>query len=281
MNRTLILGNGKSGSWKIRGEQLGAAIGATVAVHPRSVIGFERAVFVKRVDPRVLGLVRAAKLLIVWDVVDAWPQPHGNMWNRDSCLFWLRHQIDVINPHAIVAATHAMAFDITETLGFKGKVLSLPHHARPGLKTNPIRRVVETVGYEGGVQYLGKWERIIEKECAARGWRFVLNPPELADLDIVVALREANGYAPLHWKSNVKLANAQGSGTPFVGNREAGYSETMSGGELFADSAAELHNAFDVLSDATVRHYTSCDLRTGALPLADVAATYRRWLESL
>ncbi len=280
MNRTLILGNGKSGSWKIRGDQLGAAIGATVAVHPSAVIGFERAVFVKRIDPRMLDLVRAAKLPIVWDVVDAWPQPNGNMWAREACLHWMREQLHVIRPIAVVAATRTMAVDIVG-LGFKGKVLALPHHARPGLKANPIRRVIETVGYEGGVQYLGKWERLLERECAARGWRFVLNPPELADLDIVVALREANGYAPKHWKSNVKLANAQGSGTPFVGNREAGYHETQGGGELFADTAAELHSVLDTLSDATLRHYASQEMRAAAPQLVDVADTYRQWLESL
>lgn len=275
----VVTGNGKSGSWKIRGEQLGAAIGATVTPHGY-VPGAHATVFVKRIDLRVLTLARAARSLIVWDVVDGWPQPHGNLGDRAACMKWLRDSINLVLPDAIVAATRAMADDIRD-LGFKGPVLALPHHARPGQAINPIRRVVETVGYEGGVAYLGKWQGRLEAECARRGWRFVTNPKSLADLDIVVALREAEGYAPKHWKSNVKLANAQGSGTPIICNRERGYLETDGGGVNWADTKAELREAFDTLTDATVRHHEAAALRWSMLPLDSVAATYREWLEKL
>jgi hypothetical protein len=280
LKRILITGNGKSGSWKIRGEQLGTAIGATTIPHARPAKHMDLGVIVKRIDSRTVEAMRAQRIPIVWDIVDAWPQPHGNLWDRGACLRWLKSQIELLKPHALVAATRAMVEDIRET-GFKAPVLTLPHHARPGQPINPVRRVVETVGYEGGVQYLGKWQEILEAECTRRGWRFVTKPATLADLDIVVALREADGYAPKHWKSNVKLANAQGSGTPIVCNREAGYLETDNSAATWADTKAELHDAFDTLADASVRHHVSTEMRAAPFTLASVAANYREWLEGL
>ncbi len=280
VRHTAFLGNGKSGSWMVRGLQLGVAIGASVLPGNVAGVGFKRAVFVKRVDPRMLDRCRAARIPVVWDIVDAYPQPHGNLWDRPACLRWLKGQIEHVKPYAIVAATQAMAGDVAE-VGFKGPIVSLPHHARPGQAVNPIRRVVETVGYEGGVAYLGKWQPALEAECARRGWRFVLNPPSLADLDIVVALREADGYAPRHWKSNVKAANAQGSGTPIICNRESGYLETDNGGVTWADTTVELRAGLDALADATVRHHVADELRAAPFSLASVAANYREWLEGL
>jgi hypothetical protein len=280
VKRILITGNGKSASWKIRGEQLGAAIDATITPKATHAVGFDLTVIVKRIDMRFVEHLRAAKTRLVYDIVDAWPQPHGNLWDRAACLRWLKGQLELVRPYAAVAATQAMADDIV-TVGFKGPVVALPHHARPGQAINPIRRVVETVGYEGGVQYLGKWRGFLEAECARRGWRFVVNPPALADLDIVVALREADGYAPKHWKSNVKLANAQGSGTPIICNREAGYLETDRAGATWADTAPELRVALATLADATVRHHVAAELRAAPFTLESVAANYREWLESL
>jgi hypothetical protein len=281
MNRTLILGNGKSGSWRIRGEQLGNAIGATVAVRPGDIVGFERAVFVKRVDARALDLVRKAKLPVIWDIVDAWPQPHGNTWNQDACLRWLKGQLEAIKPYAVVAATKTMKEDIVKKIGFKGPILALPHHARPGQAINPIRPEVRRVGYEGGVAYLGAWAELLERECAKRGWTFVLNPPALADLDIVVAFRDARGYAARQWKSNVKLANAQGSGTPFVGNPEAGYLENAGFGTYFADDKVGLHQCFDAWTPVEERRWRSQALLESQPRLEIIAAWYGAWLKTI
>ena len=35
-------------------------------------------------------------------------------------------------------------------------------------------------------------------------------PPDLSKMDVVLAFRESRGYPAKRWKSNVKLANAQG-----------------------------------------------------------------------
>lgn len=274
--RVLITGRGTSGSWQIRGAQLGAAIGAAVVPDAKEVEGYDLAVLVKRPAAGLIDRLQRAGVPVIWDVVDAWPQPHGNEWSRAQCMAWLREQVRIIRPAGIVAATRAMAADCEE---FGVPVLALPHHARPGLRRNPIRPV-KVVGYEGGEHYLGRWRRVVERECAARGWRFVVNPPTLADLDIVLALRDSAGYAATLWKSNVKLANAQGSGTPVICNREAGYMETASDAERWVDSEAELSAAFDALTDMATRRATAEKLHVSAPRLDRIAMTYIEWLRS-
>lgn len=275
----LVTGRGTSGSWQIRGVQLGKAIGATVLPQAVDVDPFDAVVIVKRALPDLGMRARLAGVLVIWDVVDAWPQPVGNTWGRDECLAWLRQQVKAIRPAGIVAATRAMAADCAE---FSVPVLALPHHARPGLDANPIREHVQTVGYEGGEGYITRWRQHIEAECKRRGWRFVINPARLADVDIVLALRDATGYAPRHWKSAVKLANAQGSGTPFIGCREAGYLEGAIGTcEKWADTPEELKRAFDALTPQGERRRAAQWMRSVAPALDQVAVKYRAWLEQV
>jgi len=277
--KILITGRGTSGSWKIRGEQLGQAIGATVMANAQSIKVFDAAVVVKRAPLDLVTRIRAAGIPLIWDVVDAWPQPHGNEWDRKRCMAWLAGQIATLKPRAIVAATAHMAMDCAE---FGLPVLALAHHARPGLVQNPVREQVATVGYEGAEAYIAGWRHAIEAECRRRGWRFVVNPGSLADVDIVLALRDATGYAPRHWKSNVKLANAQGSGTPFIGCREAGYLEHAIGtAEKWADNPKELSRAFDALTPHAERDRAAGWMRSVAPSLESVARTYRAWLESM
>lgn len=275
--KVLVTGRGTSASWKIRGEELGRAIGATIEPNAANVQGYDVAIVVKRPRPDLLQ--RLAKVPIVWDVVDAWPQPIGNTWDRKQCMAWLREQIDAIKPAAIVTPTRAMAWDMVEDR-MQIPTLALHHHARPGQVINPIRDEVKIVGYEGGVQYLGKWQRFLEHECERRGWTFVVNPPALADLDIVVAVREVKGHTIARWKSNVKLANAQGSGTPIICNRAAGYFENGDGA-LWADNEAEMTDALDYLSDVDRRRHAAGALLIAAPKLEAIAQTYQKWLALL
>jgi len=272
----LMTGRGTSGSWRIRGLQLGGEMGATVLPNALDVAPYDVAVLVKRPTTELLQRFRRPGTKVIWDVVDSWPQPSGNEWNKQRCLDWLEEQIIMIRPDGIVAATKAMAEDC-ERFGLP--VLALPHHARPGLRMNPIRPL-KVVGYEGGEQYLGRWLPIIKRLCAARGLQFVVNPAELAEVDLVLALRDCAGYAPRQWKSNVKLANAQGSRTPVICNREAGYLETASGAEKWADDEAELAAAFDALECTSTRLEAAKTLRAAAPSIDSVAATYVEWLRS-
>lgn len=256
--------------------QLGREIGSAVVPNALDVAPYDLAVLVKRPTASLLQRLHRANVRIVWDVVDAWTQPAGNAWNKERCLDWLEDMFTMIKPAGIVAATKAMAEDCRR---FGVPVLALPHHARPGMRLNPIRDQVKVVGYEGGEQYIARWRPFIETECRRRGWRFVMQPPEIADVDIVLALRDSTGYAPTAWKSGVKAMNAKGSGTPCVLNREAGYFESATGGERWADSIQELSLAFDSLTTQSERRCAAEKLRSGALSLEAAARTYKTWLE--
>jgi hypothetical protein len=275
--KVLFTGRGTSGSWQVRGIQIGQALRATVEPNAADPHGFDLAVIVKRAPEDLLQRLRRAGVPIVWDVVDSYPQPGGNDWGRDLCLNWLATEVKRIRPAAIVAATRAMAEDCER---FGVPVLALPHHARPGQRLNPVRPL-RTVGYEGGVKYIEGWRPVLERLCARRGWQFVVNPAQLADVDAVVAVRDQRGYAPRRWKSNVKLANAQGSGTPVICNREAGYLETARGGVLFADDENEMDVALDALDNTTRRCAAAAQLRCSAPEIDAVATTYLQWLRTL
>lgn len=275
--KVVVTGRGTSGSFIIRGEQLGHSIGATVQRDALDIAAYDLAILVKRPSNGLIERIKRAGVPLVWDLVDSWPQPYGNLWERENCMQWLREQVAQYRPAGIVAATSAMADDCR---AFGIPVLWLPHHANPAQRRNPIREKVAIVGYQGGVAYLGRWQGILERACVARGWRFEPQVDQLADADIIVALREASGYGPRYWKSNVKLANAQGSGTPFIGSPEQGYQETACGAEFWVESASELEAAFDALESHTARKAISEQLLRNTRTLEATALEYKTWLQS-
>lgn len=273
--KLLFTGRGTSGSWAIRGAQLGHALNADAvpnAIHSDADV----VVVVKRVEDRTLRAMRGRK--IVWDVVDAWPQPAGNDWNEREAQAWLAREMERIKPDAVIAATSRMAQDLRR---FGLPVLWLKHHHRPGIRRNPIRERITVVGYEGSPSYIAKSQGAIRAECERIGARFVVNPETLADCDVVLAMRDAKGYAPRNWKSNVKIANAHGSGTPFIGCREAGYLETATGAEYWADSQRELRVALDWLCDQTSREFISDRFLRSAYSVEHAARDLLRFLESI
>ena len=285
MRRRLIFtGRGGSGSWEIRGRQIAQAIGAEAVPMALDLGAYDLAVVVKRAPVDLLQRIRKAGARLVWDVVDAWPQPDGvdsgNEWGRPACMAWLGQRLAEIRPDAVVAATQCMAEDLRSMTGVP--VLALPHHARPGLGRTPIRRDAAAVVYEGSARQLGAWGPWLTQECARVGLRFVHNPPGgLAEADIVVALRDRNGYAARCWKSNVKLANAQAAGLPFIAARECGYTETASGAECWAESRERVTDWLDLLRGHELRSSTADCMALKAPSLNEIARTYARWLENL
>jgi hypothetical protein len=273
--KILFTGRGTSGSWQIRGVQLGAALGADVQPMV-SKTSADVVVAVKRIPDPLLAAIRGS--YVVWDVVDAWPQPRGNDWSADACKAWLDSEFARINPNAIIAATNKMAEDCAR---FGVPVLWLPHHHRPGIEANPIREKIQMIGYEGAPSYIIPWLPAIESACIKIGAAFLMNPLKLADVDIVLALRGSTGYAPRNWKSGVKLANAHGSGTPWIGCRETGYIETSTGGEKWADTEHELVRAIEDLQDVDTRRNISAALRVGGFSVNDAAEKLRGFLNGL
>jgi hypothetical protein len=67
---------------------LGKAIGARVDPLAHDVDA-DLAIIVKRPRVETLQRLHQAAVPIVWDVVDAWPQPDGNDWDEAICQQWL------------------------------------------------------------------------------------------------------------------------------------------------------------------------------------------------
>lgn len=276
--RVLITGKGTSGSWKIRGEQLGPAMGAQVV--PMASIEDCRAadviLVVKRAPDALLQNIRASGRPWIYDVVDAYPQPACGTWGEMESKAWLKEHLARLKPDAVIYPSERMSKDAGG-----GKVLY--HHHRPGIQRNPIRKEIKRIGYEGAPSYVDGWRKAIDAQCARIGAEFVINPVNMADVDVVLALRDKNhaGYPQRMWKSNVKLANAHGSGTPFIGMPEPGYQETASGCEYWATDGEELGRALDWLAPQTTRKHVSEKFLKSAITVQQVAEQCRCWIEAL
>lgn len=277
--RALVTGKGgKAGSWAVRGEQLGEAIGAAVAplADGAEIARADLVVVVKRTPPDLIERIRAARRPWVYDVVDAWPQPYGNEWGRDAAIRWLRQHLAALAPAAVVFPTTRML----EDSAWHGPALVLPHHGWPKYTPRETAPVVRRVGYEGDPRYLGRWRPLIESECRERRWEFVVNG-DLATCDVGVALRDVTGYPAGAWKSNCKLANLQALGLPAVCSPEASYQEFGSGAEWFVESRADLSRAFGTLAHVGPRARSSQQMLSSAPRLQPLAARYGDWLRAL
>jgi hypothetical protein len=121
--------------------------------------------------------------------------------------------------------------------------VTIYHHYWPDLEPIDVRERAEVVGYQGETEYLGPWRDVIERICARHGLRFVVNPPDLRELDIGFAARGGVHASTMahRYKSNVKLANFYGAAIPcIVNDAELSYHETDNGEVRFFSTEAEL-----------------------------------------
>ena len=277
----LVTGRGSSGSWQIRANQLGSAYGGKV--QPNATLkDCQKAdviVVVKRLTAPLYENIRASGTPWVWDVVDFYPQPTCTAWVRSKVIHWVKSQLKRHPPNGIIWPNERMSEDCRTHL----PSIVAYHHHRPDIAPNPIRKEVRRVGYEGSAGYLGQWEPLLRAECSKRGWDFVINQGVLADWDICVAFRgdAVNGYAQYHWKSNVKLSNAMGSGTPFIGPRECGYTETASPLVQWCDEVKELGAAFDALTPYQARVDVHNEFMASRITLDAVAMQVYAFLETV
>lgn len=108
---------------------------------------------VKKLRPHVLNAIRKSGRPWALDVVDFYPQPECHDWSRDESIAWVRKKLDTLKPNAVIWPNRKMREDCDT--GLPGLVLK--HHHRPGIRRNPIREHVKTVGYEGREAYIAKW----------------------------------------------------------------------------------------------------------------------------
>ncbi len=208
---------------------------------------------------------------IVWDALDFWRQPGDNLMSDVVARQFLAANIKVIQPALTIGATKAMADDSWGQY--------LPHHSWAGLVPTWPREAVETVAYEGNALYLGAWHDRLEEACQARGWRFVVNPPDLSKVDILVALRHGqwDGWMPRQWKSGVKVSNAIAAGRPLITQKTAAADESGVEAIWTITDGDDLLKAFDQLSDQSVREDVAraCDKAASRFTLETIAAQYR------
>jgi hypothetical protein len=272
--RILVTGKGgPTGSWQIRGEQLGHALGATIApaAGSRQLDQADVIVVVKRISAELLQSLSGRRWVL--DFVDGWPQPRGNEWGKAEAIAWLRGRLRTLNPTAVVFPTTRMR----EDSGWTGPAIVLPHHAWPKYQRHPHALKVRRVGYEGDASYLGRWRAVMQAACAARGWEFVENG-DLGTCQIGVALRDVSGYPAGAWKANTKLANLQALGLPALISPEEGYREFGSAAQTEIVYPEHVGPALDALAGDGIRRRLG-DLAVAAAPrLQNVADAYGAWL---
>lgn len=216
----LMVGVG-SGSYQMRGIQLGGAIGArvTAAPKPSDWAWADVVVLVKRAAIQWQAQARRLKVPVVWDVLDFWDQPEDNALPREEMIAKVRTIQEAAGVSVLIGATRAMAEDIGG--------IYLPHHCRVGLAPGQGRERAEVVGYDGTKKYLGRWATALEQSCAALGLRFVVNPPDIRTADVLVSFRDGrwDGWACQQWKSGVKHVNAIVAGRPIVSQLSAACEE--------------------------------------------------------
>lgn len=275
--KILITGKGgNSGSWAIRAQQIGEAIGAQV--EPMASAATCKAadiiIVVKRTPDQLIETIRKSGKPWVYDVVDGWPQP--SEMDQAQAMDWLQNKIESLKPSAVVFGTQRMQFDS----GFSGPALVLPHHSWPKYQPNEIREKVSTVGYEGAPAYLGKWFYVISDACAKMGWEFQVNG-DMTKADIGIALRQTGGYPAKYWKPGTKLSNLHALGIPALCTQEAGYQSVASGMEFWIHNERDVMSAFENLADVRTRRDISKSMLKAALPLESVADKYKAWLKTL
>lgn len=254
MTAILVTGKGTSGSWQIRGVQLGAALGARV-VPMATEADCRRAqivIGVKRIPQELAETIRRSGARFVWDCVDAWPQKAASPLTREQAIAWAHAELARLRPEFVIWPNERARDDI----GRGGGVLR--HHCMGEQPVNPIRERIATVGYHGASRYLDEnLLRAINDACAAEDATFVMNPSSLAEVDVCLALRGAEwhaSYPQRHWKPATKLTNAHATGTPWIGNSESGYKEIGTGFEVWVDDPRALKEALHSLQGLARRH---------------------------
>lgn len=273
----ILIAGGSKGSGVIRGQQLGAAIGASVEARPGRYWGaVDVAVLLKKSAVQVGAEAKKTGARLVWDVLDWWEQPDENALPIQEHIAKVHAVRDRVGLSLLVGATKQMAEDI-------GGVY-LPHHSRPGLAPTPIRPDAKVVAYEGTPKYLGPWRKEIEYACARLGLVFLVNPPSLSDADILVAFRgeKWDGEVCQRWKSGVKYVNAIAAGRPILTNHSAGFNEIQPFGQV-VESPDHLLAAMRAMVPAQTRQQCLdvSQARAGAFSLETVARQYRGMLATV
>lgn len=257
--RVLFTSRSSAGAWQIRGEQIAAVRTNWMATNNPSdaeIAACDLLCVVKKPVEDVVARARSMGKPLVYDIVDSWAQPEDGLkhTNLPAARELFGAAWRALDADGYIFPTRRMQIDLG---GMVMRSVTIYHHYWPQIQRNRLREQVLTIGYEGG-DYLGEWQERIAAACAARGLRFVANPADYSQLDIVVLVRggEHGSFLARSYKSNVKLANAYGSGTPaLVHVDEMSAHDTDTGDVLFfSDRPGSFERQLDALvGDAALR----------------------------
>lgn len=273
--KILISGKGgAAGSWAIRGLQLGEAMGATVK--PKATLAdcesADLIVLVKHVPVDTLEAVRQSGKPWVLDMVDFWPQPCD--WNQEQSVAWLQDRLWHLKPAGVVYGTNKMR----EDAGMDGLVL--PHHSwcKYVDRQPTYRSKMKVMGYEGNVQFLGRWREVLGRQCRDRGLELIING-DMRHADVGIALRDGGGYPGRYWKPGTKLSNLHALGIPALCTPEAGAESVACGHEFWINEEADIRDALDALETERFRKSVCVAMHQAMIRIEDVAENYLKWLE--
>lgn len=258
--RVCFLGDGTSGSWRMRAAQVAGMRAAWVAratqdLDPRDIDRHDLFCFVKRFDRGLATRLRSGGKVVLYDVVDPWKQPEdGDRYKTlPEIVGFFRQLWRDLPVEGVIFPNATMKKDL-------GHLVPNPtviyHHHRPELRPVRVRDRAPVVGYEGVPDYLGPWRQVVQRACTRHALRFVVNPRCLTDLDIGFAARGGPHGSLLasRYKSNVKLANFFAAGIPSIVHAdEMSYRETDNGKVLFFRTDAELDSGLETLLPVETR----------------------------
>ena len=272
--RVCFTGRQTPGAWPIRGHQIAARrrnwYGAS-EIDDADIEKFDVFCFVKRPVARLMKRLHRHGKIIVFDVLDSWAQPDDGL----KCLTLqgardlFRQKWAELPPiHSYIFTNRTMQLHLAPLVRHSTYIY---HHYNPAVARNPLRKSVETIGYQGNPNYLGEWREVLEEICRRKGLRFLISPEfdagHFAEIDIGFAGRGGvhDSFLANHYKSNVKLANLYGSGTPcVVSAKEVSYHETDNGFIRFFANGRQLEHHLDSLMSQAVRQRVSDSFRVAA-----------------
>lgn len=247
----------KRGTYEMRGRQIATLRPEWTTQWEDGCYPVDVFVMVKKIDPRATIAKR-----IVYDVIDPWGQKDGRddgakIPNDDAAREYFKRRWrwrQFINVNGYIFTNRVMRKHM-EPLTEGAKTITIYHHYQPGIALNPVREQALYVGYQGKAIFLAEWADKLDAICKRLGMTFVVNPKSLARVDIAVAVRGgiyANFFSH-KYKSNIKLANCYGSGTPCVVWPEASYLETACPEVRFFETERELEDRLAELRDYKLR----------------------------
>jgi len=284
MNITFA-GHESKGAWLIRAKEIAPYLNAKLDPLFLNSNNCNLVIIVKRPEPEVINRIKRQSIPIIWDIQDSFPQLPKNNYgelSKDKILDYYVKLLKEISPTIVISTNSQMKKDIEE-LGFKSVIIN--HHHRKNITVNPLREKLITLGIEGSPFQYGKWQKKLHSICKKLNLTFKPNlnasKDKLHFFDVVVNIRSFDGYAAKYWKSNIKLANAHGSGTPAICSRSQSYLDTASGYERWADTEEEIITAIEELRPYEVRKEIHEHFLKHKIGIDDVVKEYQNLIDSI